>query len=247
VVKLQSRGGAAGSGEGGPSVAADIAQARSAIAGVLATDTELIRHRLAESPAMEAPVNNAMLDLAARSAIVPIYQFLGGPSRFKTRVVSHLEGESEDVLANSLRHALQRGFRAFSFPIPSREAMWRMQAYVDAIRAKVDRLRAPRSPRRLESAWRRTRSAESRACTWMPLSRTFCARRSEARSNRRRSTMSGGYHGFSRNAHVRWLLSVSSEAGPGFEIRQAVLKKYPFQWTRPFPPAFHADGSLAAQ
>jgi len=35
--------------------------------------------------------------------------------------------------------------------------------------------------------------------------------------------------------------------GLGFEIQEAVLKKYPFQGTRPFPPAFHADGSLASQ
>ena len=35
--------------------------------------------------------------------------------------------------------------------------------------------------------------------------------------------------------------------GLGFEIQEAVLKKYPFQGTRPFPPAFNADGSLAAQ
>ena len=35
--------------------------------------------------------------------------------------------------------------------------------------------------------------------------------------------------------------------GLGFEIKESVLKKYPFQGTRPFPPAFIADGSLAAQ
>lgn len=34
--------------------------------------------------------------------------------------------------------------------------------------------------------------------------------------------------------------------GLGFEIKEATLKKYPFRGTRPFPPAFHADGSLAA-
>jgi galactonate dehydratase len=35
--------------------------------------------------------------------------------------------------------------------------------------------------------------------------------------------------------------------GLGFELQEATLKKYPFQGTRPFPPAFNADGSLAAQ
>ena len=34
--------------------------------------------------------------------------------------------------------------------------------------------------------------------------------------------------------------------GLGFEVNEAALKKYPFQGTRPFPPAFHVDGSLAS-
>jgi L-alanine-DL-glutamate epimerase-like enolase superfamily enzyme len=32
----------------------------------------------------------------------------------------------------------------------------------------------------------------------------------------------------------------------GFEVNETALKKYPFQGTRPFPPAFHEDGSLAS-
>ena len=34
--------------------------------------------------------------------------------------------------------------------------------------------------------------------------------------------------------------------GLGCEVSEAALKKYPFQGTRPFPPAFHVDGSLAS-
>jgi galactonate dehydratase len=34
--------------------------------------------------------------------------------------------------------------------------------------------------------------------------------------------------------------------GLGFEVSEAALKKYPFQGTRPFPPAFHEDGSIAS-
>ena len=34
--------------------------------------------------------------------------------------------------------------------------------------------------------------------------------------------------------------------GLGVDINEAALKKYPFQGTRPFPPAFHEDGSLAS-
>jgi galactonate dehydratase len=35
-------------------------------------------------------------------------------------------------------------------------------------------------------------------------------------------------------------------AGLGVNISEAALKRYPFQGTRPFPPAFHEDGSLAS-
>src|SRR5579862_8157921 len=87
VVRVESRGGAVGYGEGGPVRASDIAEAKSAVVGRRATDAEFIRHRLAGIPAMEAAVNGAMLDLAAKSANVPIYQYLGGPTRYKVRVL----------------------------------------------------------------------------------------------------------------------------------------------------------------
>jgi galactonate dehydratase len=146
VVRVESRGGAIGYGEGGPVKGSDIAEARSAVAGRRATDAEFIRHRLAGIPAMEAAVNDAMLDLAARSANVPIYQYLGGPTRYKARVLGILDGDNEDALAASLQRAKGQGFRAFSFPIPARDSMWRMQAYVDAIRKRVERMRAAAGP-----------------------------------------------------------------------------------------------------
>jgi galactonate dehydratase len=37
-----------------------------------------------------------------------------------------------------------------------------------------------------------------------------------------------------------------TKPGLGFEVSEAALKKYPFQGTRPFPPAFHEDGSIAS-
>jgi galactonate dehydratase len=141
VVKLDSHGGTVGYGEGGAAVATDVAEARAAVVGRRATDAEFIRHRLGSFPAMEAAVNNAMLDMAARAANVPVYQYLGGPTRFKARVVARVEGEDEETLASSVRRSLEQGARAFSFPIPSRDAMWRTQAYTDAIRKRLDRLK----------------------------------------------------------------------------------------------------------
>jgi len=141
VVKLESRGGIAGYGEGGAAVSTDVAAAKAAVAGIRATDAELIRHRLAGFPAMEAAVNNAMLDLAARAAAVPVYQYLGGPTRYKARVVARVEGDDEEALAGSLQRGMEQGARAFSFPIPERDALWRMQAYTDAIRKRLERLK----------------------------------------------------------------------------------------------------------
>jgi galactonate dehydratase len=37
-----------------------------------------------------------------------------------------------------------------------------------------------------------------------------------------------------------------TKPGLGFEVSEPALKRYPFQGTRPFPPAFHVDGSLAS-
>ena len=34
--------------------------------------------------------------------------------------------------------------------------------------------------------------------------------------------------------------------GLGFEVSEDALKRYPFQGTRPFPTAFHEDGSVAS-
>jgi galactonate dehydratase len=146
VIRLESRSGVKGYGEGAHSVATDVAAAKSAIMGHRATDNEFIRTALASHPAMEAAVNNAMLDLVSTSTNVPIYRYLGGPTRFKARVVASLEGASEDDLATSVHRAMQAGFRAFAFPIPSRDIMWRMQAYVDAIRKRFELLKTAAGP-----------------------------------------------------------------------------------------------------
>jgi galactonate dehydratase len=146
VIRIESRGGEIGYGEGGPVPAAGITEAKAAVIGRRATEAEFIRHRLASLPAMEAAVNNAFLDLLAKSTNAPIYQYLGGPTRFKARVLAHLEGKDEESLAAPLNRAVQRGFKAFTVPIPARDSMWRMQAYVDVVRARVERIRSMAGP-----------------------------------------------------------------------------------------------------
>jgi L-alanine-DL-glutamate epimerase-like enolase superfamily enzyme len=134
VVKLTSQGGSAGYGEGGPATAAAIAEARETVAGRRATDSEFIRHRLAALPNMEAAVNNAMLDLVSRSKGVTIYQYLGGPTRFKARLLGQLEPTDE---AASLDRSRRQGIRAFTMAVPPRESMSLLQAWVDHVRKRI--------------------------------------------------------------------------------------------------------------
>ena len=71
-----------------------------------------------------------------------MYQFLGGPTRFKARVLAHLQGQTDEALLAPIQQAVKQGFRAFTVPIPARDSLWRMQAYVDAVRARLARVRS---------------------------------------------------------------------------------------------------------
>ena len=142
VVKLQSQSGDIGYGEGGPVPASDIAEARTAVLGRRANESEFIRQRLAGIPSIEAAVGNAMLDLVCRSKKLPIYQYLGGPTRFKARLLAQLEGTGEASTAASLERAKRLGFQAFTMPVLQRDGMIRLQAYVDAVRERVGKMRA---------------------------------------------------------------------------------------------------------
>jgi galactonate dehydratase len=142
VVELQARSGETGYGEGGPVPAAEIVEARAAIQGRRATESEFVRARLDAIPAMEAAVGNAMLDLLSKSRKVPIYQFLGGPTRFKVRLLARLESTDEASAAAPLERAKRQGFRAFTIPALQRDAMIPLQEYVDRVRARVAKMQS---------------------------------------------------------------------------------------------------------
>ncbi len=146
VIRLDTRGGLKGYGEGGPSRASDIANAKSALKGRTANETEFVRHTLTNSPPMEAAVSNAMLDLLGKATKTPVYQFLGGPTRFKVRLLASLEGGDEAALNDPLHRALGLGFKAFTFPIPARDPMMTIQAHVNIIRKRVEWLRNMAGP-----------------------------------------------------------------------------------------------------
>jgi galactonate dehydratase len=80
VVRLTTGNGSIGFGEGSAATRSEIADAKSTVLGRSPSESEFIRHRLASLPAMEAAISNAMLDLTARAAGVPVYQYLGGPT-----------------------------------------------------------------------------------------------------------------------------------------------------------------------
>ena len=146
VVKLQSQGGDIGFGEGGPASGLEIADARAAVVGRRATESEFIRARLNGSPALEAGVTNAMLDCVSRAKRVPIYQYLGGPTRFKARVLAQLEGTDEASTAAPLARAMKLGFQAFTMPVLQRDAMIPLQEYVDKVRKRVAAFQAKGGP-----------------------------------------------------------------------------------------------------
>jgi galactonate dehydratase len=141
VVKLQSQNGQAGYGEGGPAPLTEIVEARNALAQRRATESEFVRVRLAALPAMEAAVSNAMLDLVSRSRQIPIYQYLGGPTRFKARLLAQLEGSDETSIAGSFERARRLGFLAFTMPALQRDEMIPLQEYVDRVRKRVATIR----------------------------------------------------------------------------------------------------------
>ena len=142
VVRVESRGGEVGYGEGGPAPASGIAGAKAAVVGRRATEAEFIRHRLADTPAMEAAVNDALLDLLGKATNAPVYQYLGGPTRFKARLLARLDGKEESDLLASLGRAARLGFKAFTVPVPPRDALTGTQSYVDLVRRRLERFRA---------------------------------------------------------------------------------------------------------
>ena len=131
VVRLETRGGVAGYGEGGPVKGIDLADARPRVLGRRAVENEYFRHIFAASPAIEAAVSNACLDILSRHGKAPLYQFLGGPTRFKARVLARLEGLEPAAWRRSSAREGKASAPSPS-PLPRHDAMIPMQEYVDA-------------------------------------------------------------------------------------------------------------------
>lgn len=146
VVRLQTAAGLVGYGECGPVEPSEMRAAAEAVTEQDPSAYEVIRIRLAAYPAANAALNIALLDLLGRRAGVPVYQLLGGPTRNKVRALAPLEGAREDELKRAAEAALKAGYRALSAPLPKVQARNQGQAFVLAVRKRLEELRAAAGP-----------------------------------------------------------------------------------------------------
>jgi galactonate dehydratase len=106
-----------------------------------ATSYEVISRGLAALGGLRAAINSALLDIVGKAAKAPVYQVLGGPTRFKARALAPLTGDSDATLVAAMQKAQAGGYRAFLVPVPPPPARNQGQAWVLATRKRLDALR----------------------------------------------------------------------------------------------------------
>ncbi len=137
LVEVRTDSGLTGVGEGAAqpdaaTVVAALQEQRKTLAGRDPTAYEMVRPAL---PAARAALNMALLDITGQLARAPVYEVLGGPTRFKARAATTL------VDASSLETARAAGFRALLAPVEP--PAWRNsgQAWVRGVRRRLEELR----------------------------------------------------------------------------------------------------------
>ena len=146
VIRIQTRSGMTGYGECAALPAAELEGATKALVGKPVTAFEVTAPLLAAFPTARAALNIAMLDVVGKTTKTPIYQVLGGPTRFKARALAALVGDSEATLIDSMKRAQTAGFRAFLVPAPPTTNRNQGQAYVLAVKKRLEALRAAGGP-----------------------------------------------------------------------------------------------------
>jgi len=141
VIRVRTRSGLSGFGETSVVSSEDLSQAKGILLGLAATAYEIARQRLAALSGIQAAVNIALLDILGKSTGAPIHHVLGGPTRHKVRVLTALAGNSNEDLLDSMQRARKAGFRAFLVPLPAPSAANQGQAYAQAVRRRLEKLR----------------------------------------------------------------------------------------------------------
>jgi galactonate dehydratase len=142
VIKIQTGSGLTGYGECALLSPAEFAEAKKTITGVPATSFEIVAPKLAMYPTARAALNIAMLDVVGKIAKAPIFQVLGGPTRYKARVVTPITGDTDLALIDSMKRAKAAGYKAFMVPMPPTANPNQGQAYVVAVKKRLESLRA---------------------------------------------------------------------------------------------------------
>jgi galactonate dehydratase len=57
-------------------------------------------------------IDIALWDIKGKAAGMPVYSLLGGPTREKVRLYTHLGGSTPEELADEARHRVEQGFTA---------------------------------------------------------------------------------------------------------------------------------------
>jgi galactonate dehydratase len=146
IARLRTRSGVTGYGECALTTAADLAQASQAVKGMPATSYEVLARSLTALGGLHAAINSALLDIVGKAAKAPVYQVLGGPTRFKARALAPLTGDSDAALVAAMQRAQAAGYRAFLVPVPPPPARNQGQAWVLATRKRLDALRGAGGP-----------------------------------------------------------------------------------------------------
>jgi galactonate dehydratase len=137
VVRVRTKSGLIGFGEGALASSQDVTAARNFWIGRPATSYATAPHDIPLSGAMDM----AMLDILGKSCNAPVYRVLGGPTRNKARALASLNtGVGESM--KHLKSAADAGYRAFGLRIPSPTARNQGQAYQIAVRKLVELVRA---------------------------------------------------------------------------------------------------------
>jgi galactonate dehydratase len=135
ILKLTSDQKLVGWGEATQISRAALGKARSVVVGQEPSRYDMLTRQLA-GDAVGAAVNMALLDLYGQEAKAPVFQLLGGPTRFKVRAMTTL-GKPGD------REALQaQGHRAFVVPVQLPPGITARPKIVEGVAKQFAALRA---------------------------------------------------------------------------------------------------------